>query len=110
MVQITIDTDKESPQRIRHIIAFLQSIVGESPTDIPQPQFSEPKGDMFSVFGDQPSTPTSPSLPTSSLPSSDSSPSVSDLLNDSTDYLADEESTDDDDDDDEKNFFSLMEY
>lgn len=91
MVQITIDTDKDSPEHIKKLIEFLQSIVG-SPSE-PAPQYTVPEGDVFSVFD----TPKQTEVKTSEV-----SYSTSDLLN-QAEPSQDEEASD-------KDFFSLMEY
>ena len=89
MVQITIDTDKESPENIRRLIQFLQTLVQEAP---PTPQFRPEtpqvttEGGMFDVFEGNSDVPDKPS--------------VSDML---AAPVEDEE-------DEDSNFFSLMEY
>lgn len=102
MVQLTIDTEKDSPEQLRKVIQFLESIVGTTPTPMPSYAAVEPSEDMFSMFGNN-EVPKQPELKT---PESLASYSTSDLL----------QQADDDDDDDtqeeatDKDFFTLMEY
>ncbi len=52
MVEIRIDTNKDSPDQLRKVIAFLQGLVGEAGTDqsaTPQEE-STPSSELFSIF------------------------------------------------------------
>lgn len=54
MVQISIDTKKDSPEEIREIIKYLQGVIGESPlaeSQETEPAFESAPG-AFSMFGD----------------------------------------------------------
>lgn len=58
MVQISIDTKKDSPEEIREIIKYLQGVIGETVDyELPRPDTVQPEApaEAFSMF-DSPSS------------------------------------------------------
>ena len=101
MVQIHIDTDKDSKQTLKKVITFLQQFIDETPQwpntpsrpepaynpqpymERPTPHPAEPSPDMFSMFQSNTATDT-PAYPSTTSQSSPST-SASSLLDDTDD-------------------------
>ena len=48
---IQIDTDKESPERLRRIASFLERLAGDGPSSSKADSDSASSADMFTMFG-----------------------------------------------------------
>lgn len=60
MVELRIDTGKDSPEQIRKVIRFLQSVVGDAPSEANGAADETPAVNegVFNIFGDNSPPPT----------------------------------------------------